>query len=249
MTQLSLWVDNEDSTGAWTTTGTAPYIDAQDQPTNYIHDTGRNNVSGTYSFETTTETGTINFVRLYIYAYGVTTSDFEAYLGASATGLGPPTSWGWVYVDVSSILDTWTAINAATVHFDRPNTPNDAGVDACYILVDYTESGGGDVNFAAVINGVTTTPTVNLDKNPEFAAAIAGVTTTPTANLDKNPEFAAAIAGITTTPTANLDKNPEFAAAITGIATTPDDVQLDIGGAGVHLIAMPLFRMRRSYVA
>jgi len=51
MGQVQLWVDNEDSAGNWDTTGSPPYLSSQNQPTDYISDTGRNDVSGTYSFQ------------------------------------------------------------------------------------------------------------------------------------------------------------------------------------------------------
>jgi len=139
MTDLYLYVDNEDSTGAWSTTGSPPYINTQDEPNNYIYSTSRNADSGVYSFPASGHSSeTINSVTLYIYAYGQATSNFEAILSSSATGLGPPAgSWQWVSIDVSSILTTWAQIDAATVYFDRPNTANDAGVDCCYLLVDY----------------------------------------------------------------------------------------------------------------
>jgi hypothetical protein len=140
MTDLYLWVDNEDSTGAWNTYGSAPYLDAQDS-TNYIDDSDRNNDSGVYSFQASGKTTeTINSVTLYMYAWAGQTADFEAILGATATGLNPPTSPGWVSIDVSSILTTWTEIDAATVYFDRSNNTRTGGVDGCYLLVDYTEA-------------------------------------------------------------------------------------------------------------
>ena len=133
---LSLYVDSLDS-AVWTTVGVSPYLDIQDQPTNYIHSVGRNTGSGEYGFTDTVVTGTINSVTLYIYAYGVASTNFTTFLNATPTGLGPPASWGWVNVDVSTILTTWDAINAATVSFDRPNTKDDAGVDTAYLYVDY----------------------------------------------------------------------------------------------------------------
>lgn len=141
MSTLELWVDNEDSAGVWTTVGPTPYIDTQNQPTAYVYSIGRNSLSGVFSFQTTGQTGTITSVTLYIYAYGVASGDFEAILGATGTGLGPPTSWGWVSIDVSTILTSWAEINAATAFFDRPNTQNEAGVDACYLLVEYGAGG------------------------------------------------------------------------------------------------------------
>ncbi|MBZ9577874.1 hypothetical protein KJA13_02450 [Patescibacteria group bacterium] len=135
---LSLYVNTEVSVGVWTTAGTVPYLNAQDQPTNYIYSIGRNSDSGVYGFADTAQTGTINSVYLYIYAYGVASTNFTTYINSTDTGLGPPTSWGWVSVNVSTILTTWDAINAATCYFDRPNTTDNAGVDAAYFYVDYT---------------------------------------------------------------------------------------------------------------
>jgi hypothetical protein len=146
MTDLFLWVDSEDSTGAWDTIGSPPYLGAQDQPSNYIEDNDRNNDSGVFSFPASGKTSeTINSVTLYMYAFAVAAADFEAILGVTPTGLNPPTSWGWVNIDVSSILTTWAQIDAATVFFDRSNTTNLAGVDACYLLVDYS-AGATQVN-------------------------------------------------------------------------------------------------------
>lgn len=135
-TTLSLYVNSLDI-AAWTTAGVSPYLDVQDQPTNYIYSVKRNTDSGNYGFTDTAVTGTINSVTLYIYAYGVASTDFTAFLSGTSTDLGPSTSWGWVNVDVSAILTTWDAINAATIYFDKSNTTNNAGVDTAYLYVDY----------------------------------------------------------------------------------------------------------------
>jgi hypothetical protein len=138
MATLDLYVNSFDaSSDAWDKYGASPYLDAQDG-TNYVEDDDRNNVCGDFGFQTTSETGTINSVTLYLYAYGTATSDFEALLNTSSTGLGPPAgSWQWVSVDVSGILTDWTAINSALLTLDRSNNTNWAGVDAAYLHVDY----------------------------------------------------------------------------------------------------------------
>lgn len=142
MAQISLYIGSGGPEVDWTGVGSTPYLDAQDQPTNYIHSSSRNKNSQSYSFDNLPANAvSINSVTLYIYAYGGATNDFEAILGASdATGLGPPTSWGWVNTSVTSILSSVALVNAATVFFDRRNTTNEAGVDAAYLLVDYEES-------------------------------------------------------------------------------------------------------------
>jgi hypothetical protein len=142
MATLDLYVDNEDSTGAWQTVGSPPYISSQNEPTDYIWDDDRNNVSGVYSFETTAQTGTINSVYLHLYVYGVAASDFNAFVsGQDAGNAAVAGAWQWrTAIDVSSILTSWAQINAATVYFDRPNTTNAAGVDCAFLRVDYSEA-------------------------------------------------------------------------------------------------------------
>jgi hypothetical protein len=172
---LSLYVDSFDAVdNNWTNVGASPYLDAQDQPTNYIHSTARNKNSGNYGFANTSQTGTINSVYLYIYAYGVTTTDFTTLLSGTDTGLGPPAgSFAWVNVDVSAILTTWDAINAATILFDRPNTANDAGVDAAYLYVDYTPVG----------NSAPTVSSVNISPSPITLTENGTTTVTVTATI------------------------------------------------------------------
>ena len=89
MATIQLWVDNEDSAGAWDTTGSPPYLGAQDQPTNFIGDNDRNNDSGVYSFQSSADLGTITRVDLYIYANAVAYDDFEVLLNSTQTGLYP----------------------------------------------------------------------------------------------------------------------------------------------------------------
>lgn len=138
MATETLYVNSFDqSADGWDKTGASPYLGVQDQPTNYVSDNDRNNNCGYFGFATSSETGTINSVTLYMYAYGVAAADFEALINDTSTGLNPPTSWGWVNVDVSSLLTTWGAINAATLLLDRSNTTNDAGCDCAYLEIDY----------------------------------------------------------------------------------------------------------------
>jgi len=183
---LSLYVDGFDaSENNWTNVGASPYLTAQDQPTNYIYSNGRNKNSGNYSFANTSTIGIINSVYLYIYAYGVATNDFEAVLSGVGTGLGPPAgSWQWVSVDVSSILTTWDAINAATVLFDRPNTDNEAGVDAAYLYVDYTPPAAEvscsvsatSTGFGLVPDDAVSTSTPNIDVSMSCSYTASGCT-------------------------------------------------------------------------
>lgn len=136
--ETSLYVNGIATSTGWTRVGTSPYLGTQNQPTDYIYSVSRNANSDTFNFADSSDLGTINSVTLYIYAYGVAETNFDTFINSTNTGLGPPTSWGWVSVDVSSILTTWAEINAATMYFDRANTADNAGVDCAYLLVNYT---------------------------------------------------------------------------------------------------------------
>lgn len=125
----------------WDKYGADPYLNVQNG-IDYVEDNDRNQNCGHFTFQTTSVSGTINNVKLYLYAWGGATNDFEAEINDTGTDLGPPTSPGWVNTEVTSILDTWEKINAATLLLDRRSTTNVAGCDAAYLLIDYTESSG-----------------------------------------------------------------------------------------------------------
>lgn len=139
---VDLYVNSTDGLGAWDVTGSSPYLDAQDQPTNYIGDNDRNNNSGVFGFDDSADLGTITGVDLYIYADATNAADFTPIINATDTSIDPPTSYGWVSGDISGIVGTWAAINSATMYLDRPNTTNQADCDAAYIKVTYTPSTG-----------------------------------------------------------------------------------------------------------
>ena len=146
MTEETLWVNAYDgSVSQWDTYGDPPYLNVQNG-VDYVEDNDRNQNCGYFTFQTTSVSGTINTVKLYMYAWGGATNDFEAEINDTGTGLGPPTSPGWVNIDVTTILDTWEKINAATLLLDRRSTTNIAGCDAAYLLIDYTESIGPTPN-------------------------------------------------------------------------------------------------------
>ena len=141
MSQVSLYVNEIVSAGSWTQVGTTPYLDTQNYPTSYIHSNSRNANSDVYGFTNSSDLGTINWVKLWVYCqHGGDIADFATIINSTDVGLTPGVALGWVSVDISAVLTTWDAINAATMYFDKPNTANDPKVDAAYIQVDYTES-------------------------------------------------------------------------------------------------------------
>ena len=160
MSSVELWVTGFDaSSDNWDKYGASPYLGAQDG-SNYVEDNDRNNLCGLFTFDTSADLGTIDSVYLYLYAWGVATTNFEALINDTGTGLGPPTSAGWVNVDVTSIIGTWTAVNSANLLLDRPNTTNVAGCDAAYLLVNYTGSSGPILDAFNKLAYVSEPPTV-----------------------------------------------------------------------------------------
>ena len=175
MSTVELWVEVFDATAdAWDKTGSLPYLDAQDM-TSYVEDNDRNNNCGYFTFASSANLGTINSVHLHMYAWGVATDDFEALVNDTLTGLGPPTSAGWVNIEITSIISTWAAINSATLLLDRPNTKNLAGCDAAYLLVNYTESSGpspgwNDLEYASGIPVSSAWNKILFDPDPPSSA-------------------------------------------------------------------------------
>ena len=144
MTTETLWINSlgTEETG-WSTVGSTPYLDSQDQPSNYIYSAERNRNHGNFTFtNSSVGTGTINSVHLYVYCQSVGSDDFNIYLNGNSLGPSIPSSWGWINVNVSSILTSWSLIDSAYILFDRKNTRNRSDVDAAYLYIDYVESSG-----------------------------------------------------------------------------------------------------------
>lgn len=160
MSSVELWVEAFDADkDLWNKYGTPPYLDAQDG-TSYVEDNDRNNDCGYFTFASSSDLGTINSVYLYMYAWGAATNDFEAEINDTGTDLGPPTSAGWVNIEVTPIISTWAEVNSATLMLDRRSTTNVAGCDAAYLLVNYTESAGPTPDAFNKLAYVSEPPTV-----------------------------------------------------------------------------------------
>jgi len=216
MSEVNLYVNGIQSAGSWTQVGTTPYLNAQDQPTNYVHSNSRNANSDVFTFASSSDLGTITKVELFIYAVdGGAASDFEAYVNSTATGLNPPAAWGWVSVDVTSIVGTtWAGVNAATVFFDKSNTTNDPSVDAAYLKVTYTAAVTHPLagNVAA-----TVTTTGDLDVITELVGS-PSVTVTTTGAMALTKGLTGTVTATVTT-TGDLDVLTTLAGTI--VATSP----------------------------
>jgi len=145
MGTLQLWVSvlGTERTG-WTRVGTSPYLNAQDQPTNYVYSIVKKAEIGDFDFQDTAQTGTINSVTLYVYGQAATGSGQTFYIwdGVTWTSYNPtlPATWGWASIAVP-VLNTWAKINGAKLYIFHFNTTARTDVDAAYLLVDYTPPG------------------------------------------------------------------------------------------------------------
>ena len=127
------------TTPTWTTVGTTPYLDAQDQPTNYIYTTTNALVSDWYEFGETSGTGSGFTVNCSVYWVAATDSTFsweidwtdDGTADASGGPITTQTTWGWTDLGTITGLDTQTEIDAARIRFTYDK--GGAGPDQCSI--------------------------------------------------------------------------------------------------------------------
>lgn len=144
----------------WTRVGTTPYLSSQDQPTNYVWTATKKAEIGDWSFANTARppTDTINSVTLYVYGQSAGVSGdntFYIWDGSSWTDAvlpALPNTWNWVSVDLSTLLNTWTKIDAAQLYIAHANTTNRSDVDAARLAVDYT---AGAISIPLNVAGIT----------------------------------------------------------------------------------------------
>ncbi len=136
----SLYVNSAD-VGGWTGTGSTPYLNAQDYPTNIISTSTKKAATGQFGFANhANTTDTVNSVILYAYGYEQTDLDVTStlYNGAGgSTTINLPQVRGWVNTTVTTTLDTMTKVNAAYITFVHGNITRSADVDCAYLYVDY----------------------------------------------------------------------------------------------------------------
>ena len=91
---LDLYIDSFDATkDLWAKVGSTPYLDAQDEPNNYIYSPFQGNGSkhgdqiGDFGFENTTQTGTIISVKLRVYGHASTSNPDECYYARARVGI------------------------------------------------------------------------------------------------------------------------------------------------------------------
>jgi len=146
---LELYVDSFDNSRTqWTRHGSSPYLDAQDQPSNYVEvpqgQELENQRIGDFGFEDAGQSGQINSVFLYLYCRRAEEQDTARVYLWDGSSWGSAISWsnaawGWQSWDVSSRLDTWSKIDGALIYLRGSNDQDKGqiGADAAYLLVDY----------------------------------------------------------------------------------------------------------------
>jgi len=150
---LELWVDGFTAEEVlWVEVGAAPYLNAVDYATNYIWITASDNdYESRFDFANTSISGTINDVKICLYAMNEAAGndEIEVYL-YNSTG-GPyslaqfaPTagSWSWYNYSCLSTLPTWTEVNNGQlrVRAEKILGGDNVYVDAALLFVNYTSS-------------------------------------------------------------------------------------------------------------
>ena len=127
---LDLYVDSFDNTRTgWTRHGTAPYLDAQNYPTDYVRlGSDRTESIGDFGFQNSSKSSeTINSVILRVYAWKEDSQDrLWVYLWDNSSWGNANnvirTSAGWTEFDVTTRLDTWAEIDSAKIYLNGDTT-------------------------------------------------------------------------------------------------------------------------------
>jgi len=152
-----LWVDSFDATYTqWVSSGASPYLDAQDEPNNYVYTevggvgSNEGDLMGDFGFEDHNAVGSINSVRLRVYGRADVSKPNQQFFtvwlwdGSSwkeVMSFRGEDSWTWKEVDVTQYLDTWDKINQAKIRLQTEVIGKLGGGHACdaaVLIVDYT---------------------------------------------------------------------------------------------------------------
>ncbi|RLI42705.1 hypothetical protein DRO69_10080 [Candidatus Bathyarchaeota archaeon] len=141
---VQLWVDGYDETyNDWSKYGVSPYLDAQDQPDNYIEAKSGSALDGYYTFENLSLSN-VEVLNVTLYIYCKTTysfnpitvyvwngSDWNSYQVTSV-------DWNWTAINLEDFLDSVEEVNVAKVYFESDSLygPYGTYIDAAYLSVD-----------------------------------------------------------------------------------------------------------------
>jgi len=124
---------------AWTEVGTSPYLDAQDQPTNYIYNASKKAAQGYFGFEDSGSLGVIGTVNLEMYGWNASALDVhDLDMNGNAYNISfPQGAWGWSTVDITSDYSDWSIISNASLQIISENNNNAVSIDVARIVVYY----------------------------------------------------------------------------------------------------------------
>jgi hypothetical protein len=127
----------------WRKVGSSPYLDAVDYPSNYIYTSSRNAREGNFGFENSGGE-TIETVALEI--NGMTDRQGDSLQirindGSNWVDLGSvqlPSNFDWIYIDVTSHLNSWEKINAAQLwlRYNAGGSNNNVYIDCVRLSVN-----------------------------------------------------------------------------------------------------------------
>ena len=153
-----LYVNSFDATrDQWAKMGLSPYLDAQDEPSNYVcgENAGPGSTNGDqigdFEFEDISQTGPINSVVLRVYGHASATKPNQCYFlvylwdGTSWTQVMDfkgETAYVWIEADVSANLNTWDKINGAKIYLSTEakgggNGEGGQACDAALLVIDF----------------------------------------------------------------------------------------------------------------
>ena len=148
----SEWLDCNayDSTYTdWTTVGTSPYVDTQDQPTNYVYEPKTAGILiGWFDFPSTTLTGTIS-VNITIYCNnddGVGDDYADVYVDYTGSGSGSSVGsvaqhTGWQYDTIDLGSHTVSEVNNLRVYFGYQKVAAGDDVRIDHVRIGVSSSG------------------------------------------------------------------------------------------------------------
>jgi len=115
-----LWVTGFTSADLeWTEVGSSPYLGAIDYPSNYFYTATRSIRESRFTYADSVKTvNTLSTVQICLYAYGAGDDQIEVSVwdGSANTVVGsitPTTTWAWYNQTCTTILNTWTKVQAA----------------------------------------------------------------------------------------------------------------------------------------
>jgi hypothetical protein len=132
---------------AWIEVGSSPYLDAIDG-TNRIYTASDNNQEGDFTFSDTAVSGAFSSSQIELYSYQAGTSEtIDVYIhdGTSWNYMGfitPASSYSWLTLDTSSVLDTKAKIDAAQMYvvYQKSGPSHTVSIDASRIYWSATST-------------------------------------------------------------------------------------------------------------